>query len=267
MTAKTVSNNPEKEFRLISAEYHTYCQPHWHRARCFPFDIVIHSDNAVYEVKDLTDGIVYPLLANQAVVIRANLPHDIRLYNNAALTWTHYICRISNQDVLLDLDHPLVFNGERAKYLLECCKRMSELTQIDQLDAMLEVQSVITGMSARIVRDAGIRSLAQPSNAVAEAMRYMEQNLNERIHVQDIAKHIGLASSTLSKRFHEEIKKSPVQYITERRISMAMMLLRQDLSIREIAERVGYPDPFYFTKVFKNQTGMSPSEYKKHTQA
>ncbi|MEG0381419.1 MAG: helix-turn-helix transcriptional regulator, partial [Kurthia sp.] len=57
---------------------------------------------------------------------------------------------------------------------------------------------------------------------------------------------------------------SPNTYITEYRVSKSKSLLeRAELSIAEIAETVGYEDCFYYSRVFKKQTGMSPSAYRK----
>ena len=71
------------------------------------------------------------------------------------------------------------------------------------------------------------------------------------------------AADTLSKLFHDRAGTSPSRYLTDLRMQKAKkLLLDSQLSIREIAERVGYPDPFHFSKSFKNAVGMSPAQFR-----
>ena len=56
---------------------------------------------------------------------------------------------------------------------------------------------------------------------------------------------------------------SPSRYLTDLRMQKAKkLLLDSQLSIKEIAARVGYPDPFHFSKSFKNAVGMSPAQFR-----
>jgi two-component system response regulator YesN len=57
---------------------------------------------------------------------------------------------------------------------------------------------------------------------------------------------------------------APVRYIRELRIAAARKLLEQEprLEIKQVADLVGYPDPGYFSRVFRQAAGMSPLEYR-----
>jgi len=57
---------------------------------------------------------------------------------------------------------------------------------------------------------------------------------------------------------------SPIDYFIRLKIHFACQLLTQtDLKIKEIADRIGYDDPYYFSRLFKQVTGQSPKVYKK----
>ena len=57
---------------------------------------------------------------------------------------------------------------------------------------------------------------------------------------------------------------SPIKYITKKRISYACdLLVSNKHSVSDIASMAGYSDVYYFSRVFKENTGMSPSDYKK----
>lgn len=93
----------------------------------------------------------------------------------------------------------------------------------------------------------------------------MRQNYTENISLTDLAKKYNISISHLSNLIKEELHLPYSEYITSKRIQKAKELLTdENLSIEEIAERVGYGDYFYFTKVFKKNCGISPSKYRKN---
>ncbi|WP_301110177.1 AraC family transcriptional regulator [Sporosarcina sp.] len=94
---------------------------------------------------------------------------------------------------------------------------------------------------------------------------YMHQFYDEGISVLDIAQHFKTDRRKLSTLFINQIGVSPTVYITDLRIQRAKLLLRtSDLAITEVAENVGYRDHFYFSRVFKKETGFSPTGYRKY---
>ena len=83
-----------------------------------------------------------------------------------------------------------------------------------------------------------------------------------------MAENIGMSASYLSAIFSQNMQKTFVEYVTEKRIEKAKKLLKQtDKNSGEIAKAVGYKDSHYFSFVFKKLQGCSPREYraeKKH---
>ena len=73
----------------------------------------------------------------------------------------------------------------------------------------------------------------------------------------------GFSVSYLTKIFTKFTGKTPSKYIRDYRISLAKQLLRNpNLSISVVGKKVGYPDQFHFSKIFRQATGMSPSEFR-----
>ena len=92
---------------------------------------------------------------------------------------------------------------------------------------------------------------------------YLNNNYSLDISLNDVAKNVNLSYTYLSKVFKDEIGKSFVDYLTELRIEKSMKLLaNQNLSIKEICQKIGYNDPNYYSKAFKKVTGMTPTEYR-----
>lgn len=100
---------------------------------------------------------------------------------------------------------------------------------------------------------------------IRRIVQEIQKNYTENITLTDLSKRYGISISHLSGLLKEELQLSFSEYITSKRIQRAKELLRDErLSVEEIAEQVGYRDYFYFTKVFKKNTGISPSKYRKN---
>ncbi|MBO4327036.1 MAG: helix-turn-helix transcriptional regulator [Clostridia bacterium] len=93
---------------------------------------------------------------------------------------------------------------------------------------------------------------------------YMESNYEKDIDPKEICNILGCSRSAMYPRFRELMGDTPARYLTKLRISHSMeMLYNTDLSVGEIARKVGIKDQFYFARVFRNITGLSASEYRK----
>lgn len=97
-----------------------------------------------------------------------------------------------------------------------------------------------------------------------DAVKFLEDHYAERIRIVDIVRHIGYGRARLFELFKRHTGLSPNDYLLRFRIRKAQDLLVQtDLSVREIARRIGMPDSSYFSIMFKRQTGRSPSSYRR----
>lgn len=89
-------------------------------------------------------------------------------------------------------------------------------------------------------------------------------NLANPINVAYLAEKFNFNPSYIIRVFKKYKGEPPMQYLISLRINEAKRLIgnNQDLDFKSISEVVGYTDPHYFSRVFKNMTGMSPSEYR-----
>lgn len=101
---------------------------------------------------------------------------------------------------------------------------------------------------------------------LAKIRQVIETNIdNENFSVEDLAKDVGLSRSMLHRRLIKLTGKSTRELITEIRITKAKELLEDNVATAsEVAYRVGFSDPSYFTKVFKKHFHVSPVDVKKH---
>ena len=93
---------------------------------------------------------------------------------------------------------------------------------------------------------------------------FLQQNYSRTISVEDAARQVGVSRSYLYRAFQAEFGCSPSAYLTRYRMQRAKQLLRHSaLPISMVAVSVGFEDPLYFSRVFRGETGFSPTEYRK----
>lgn len=97
---------------------------------------------------------------------------------------------------------------------------------------------------------------------------YMREHYMDDIDISSFCSELGFTSAYLTKLFNKYRGETPLKYLTDTRIHEAKRLLSNTtLPIREVGERVGYPDQFHFSKTFRKLTGMNPSAYRKQMEA
>lgn len=101
------------------------------------------------------------------------------------------------------------------------------------------------------------------SDTIYCIMEYVKSNYSQKITLEDIASHVYLSSSYISGIFRRKTGQTISEYINHVRIEKSKWLLKQkDVSITDIAAACGFESQSYFTRVFKNQTGVSPGKYR-----
>lgn len=107
-------------------------------------------------------------------------------------------------------------------------------------------------------------SKGQKENPVTKkACEYILSHLSQNISLEEAADFSGVSSFYLSKLFKEEKGVSFSTYLNDRRLEKARELLgKTELSIKEITAECGYNDQNYFSRIFKNQFGVSPTEFR-----
>ena len=96
---------------------------------------------------------------------------------------------------------------------------------------------------------------------------YLTEHIIENITMGEICREFGVSQTSLSRLFRRNVQMSFGNYLTKIRIEHAKKLMRQNPNayVREIAERCGYSDQFYFSRIFRSVTGLCPSEYLDQT--
>ncbi len=108
---------------------------------------------------------------------------------------------------------------------------------------------------------------SQSSLLVSDITAYILSNYTSPdFTVEDISKQFKISSVHLRRLFNQTLCTSPIKYINNLKLDKAKNMLKiSNYSIAETAQSSGFADPYYFSRFFKKETGMTPLEYKKHS--
>ena len=103
----------------------------------------------------------------------------------------------------------------------------------------------------------------QSESIISKAKTYIDQNFSKELTLDEVSSSVNISPYYFSKLFKEESGENFIEYLTKVRISHAKELLKNPaLSIKEICVMSGYSDPNYFSRIFKKQEDVTPSEYR-----
>ena len=96
-------------------------------------------------------------------------------------------------------------------------------------------------------------------------IEYIEEHYREKIYIEKLSDMITVSPDYFTKMFRDTIGKTPVEYINGFRVNEAMRCLTEtEKSMAEIAEEIGFCNPNYFHKIFKQYMDVSPLAYRKN---
>lgn len=140
-----------------------------------------------------------------------------------------------------------------------CIKEIERITSIEDLSVW------ITGVMHRFISYSFDFTGVKHSDVVFKVMEYVKNNFSKKITLDDVARHVFLSKSYLSRIFKDETGISLSHYINKVRIEKSkLMLTDHSTSLVDVASLVGFEDQSYFTKVFKKMVGVSPKAYREN---
>lgn len=99
---------------------------------------------------------------------------------------------------------------------------------------------------------------------IKNILSYIEDNYQNKITLNDIAGHIHLCESECTRLFKRHMNTTLFAFLQEYRIERSLEFLQADQPVSAVADKAGFSDPNYYSKVFAKIKGCSPREYRKH---
>jgi YesN/AraC family two-component response regulator len=109
---------------------------------------------------------------------------------------------------------------------------------------------------------------SEAQRIVRKAMVYLHEHYMESISLEDAARYVSVSKEYLARCFRQELGVTLVTYLNRYRVSQAKALLEKgEHNLTEIALETGFSSSSYFSRVFRQEMGMSPRAYKKPASA
>lgn len=210
----------------------------------------------------LKEGDGFLILPGQTIVHTADKkePWD--------LCWIAFFGRKAGEileEAGLDEEH-LIFHYDKDTFLEDCIQNIYKASQTGK--NVLYITGQFYLFMARLAEENQKERFLSAGNSqfsrFEEAMNYIRRNIRSQISVAQLANSMRLDPSQVYRIFRKHTGRSPQQVIAELRMEKACEFLEKtDLSIRDIAEWLGYEYQSHFTKQFKDHRKMSPSVYRR----
>ena len=141
-----------------------------------------------------------------------------------------------------------------------------KLYTVSLLEAFLSRLDILHGENKKIIFWEPLKVTTQVNDQKIsfEIKQYLLQHLSATISLNMLADELGVSINTAMHAFRKDVGMGIMAYFSKLKIEKAMQLISEgNLSFRTISERLGFESPEYFSRVFKKQTGMTPTEYAK----
>ena len=215
---------------------------------------------------------LYPVNANNLVIINPNVPHTEVSLNAQPLEYI--VLGIEGVELASSehsngrfsmLDH---FESVEISGCLRNILREMELKSTGYEDVC---QAYMEILIIRLMRSTALSVPAQPqqisaNRQCAAVKRYIDQHFKETLTLDQLAEEAHMNKFYLSHAFKQEFGVSPINYLISCRIEESKYLLADtDLSISQIAQLLNFSSPSYFSQVFRRTQGVSPVEFRQST--
>lgn len=150
-----------------------------------------------------------------------------------------------------------------AKLAVQCLTEIREITTIGTEGAALQIKESLENFVQKLAQIYIDNSGNKRHWLMDQIIQYAEENYNTSLSTRDIAQRFFMNSSYFSKLFHEQMGCTFSNYLIRIRIEKAKIMLTQtNMKLYDIAYAVGYSNVQYFSTIFKEKEGITPSKYR-----
>ncbi len=180
--------------------------------------------------------------------------------------WCHFNAGVGPFDLFQWIDAPLCIDAPDPQRIQSLFAELAELNARPSLVSLLREKAVMLEILSSFLESIPVQVLTHRSEDMQRIriiQDYVESHLQESLSINDLAASLHLHPNYFISYFKKHFGMPPAKYISRKRMDMARKLLAStSLSVKDVAERTGYPDTHYFAKCFRKETGLSPTEYR-----
>ncbi|MCI8443264.1 MAG: AraC family transcriptional regulator [Provencibacterium sp.] len=249
----------------------TRCWPDWgarlHRPAYNRLYYILEGEGEV-----LLDGDVYRPKPGQLCLLPAGRAVELRSAGKNCYTkyWCHFRAEARHIRLFDLLDAPVLLEIGMQAQLLSQFSEMVQAFQQPGMGNILRARAALLEILSFYLSQAQEQGQLHPAaqNAPTENLQqltgYIEEHLCDEMTLESLARQLHFHPNYFSAFFKKHYGVSPLKYVAGLRLQRAKELLRDtSLPVAEVAARTGFHDLFHFSRRFKEQTGYSPSDFRK----
>ncbi|MFC5528206.1 helix-turn-helix transcriptional regulator [Cohnella yongneupensis] len=255
----------------LGEAYYTECSPQWREIDYVPshnkFYLICGGDGWLR-----IDGKDYQPVPGQLVHMPAHVLQSYSAVNDRpyAKYWCHFTATMGGMDLFQWLDAPYILDvpASRMDHLKSLFGELVDLYQDRSYLARIREKAILLEIVACFLTESNTHLRFMPGRLgdierLKQIEAFINDHLSEALTLEQLAKHVHLHPNYLVRYFNKHFAVSPLKYLSSKRMQKAKSLLGStDLPVKEIAERVGYPDTNHFAKAFRKEASCSPTEYR-----
>jgi len=211
-------------------------------------------------------GQEYPVTKNQFFILPAGEPHIYGANESWTIYWVHFgglHAAIFAEGMQKPQRINVALNSRIRDRINIFEELLSTLHAGQGIEDLRYASSLLHHFLASMRYLGQFRRAEGASDTVEAAIHYMQENIENRIALQDVLSYIGYSQSHFSSLFRKRTGESPIAYFNRLKIEYACKLLKEtDLRINQICFKIGIEDSFYFSRLFSKAIGMSPTKYR-----
>lgn len=238
----------------------------------YPFDCETEETRSSYSLVYITEGegsfsscgYTYPVKKNDFITIFPDTPFRYAGIKNFAFSYLRFSGK-EGEKIILSMGgdkHSPVLRSEHD--FTE--QWLSAFHRSQKKDAPWAAKALLYSVAEKLcVTDSTNHLNEKPKETLGQAVnRYIASHYTDSdLSLKKLSALFHFSYEYLSQVLYKENGLSFLKYVIELRMNRACALLTgTSLSVKEIAESVGYPDQLYFSRIFKNRFEMTPSEYR-----
>ncbi|MDO5310447.1 MAG: AraC family transcriptional regulator [Clostridia bacterium] len=235
-------------------------------------DSHIHEECEIYinlsgDVSFVVDDSIYPVVPGSIIITRPFEYHHCVYHSNKLHKHFWILFSAVGNEYLFDAfynrrvgeNNLLMLTPDKTKELISICSEMAE----DSGSDLKKYCRFFKLMSLLHDADTPNYSTSAYPDDVVDAIKYINDNLSNRLTVAEISQKVNVSINTLERHFMRVLNVSPVAYIRKKRLSNAVKLLSEGRTVTEASEKSGFSDYSGFIALFKKTYGRTPLAYKK----
>lgn len=211
------------------------------------------------------DDQIYTLSANQVICLPPNAAHFYGASQNDpwSILWCHFSAGGAYATMVARPTREILSSGRQQLVKKRWTEFFDLCSKTYQFENAVCASNLLRLLLSEIYLLPDQQSPNMENARLEIAIRHIKHHLSERKTLCQLADDLGTSRSALSELFHRAYQTGPIEYMIQLRIDKACELLRfSTLRIYEVATELGYSDPLYFSRQFKQIVGVSPKQYR-----